>query len=515
MDKAQEAAREIVNLISKKDHGKIQDKIFAFKGDREFNRFTVIRLLISHAQVTNNYELARHALDAFESVKSKAPTDAGLYYDIANGYQVLYDTTINEAPEKAFQCEGVIKEAIKYFTKASELEPQTYTNLGNLYDRIWRPVEAIDSYEAALALKKDFGMAYGNKAITLIGLARYSGHETIYMIKAYQLMQLALKNEDSIKEYGEDWAITHFRERAEKIEQAFKAAGREIDLTADLQHSQYDASEYSGLAAFYTKFCIENNLYLNLHLSDQASDASIGDNLFPTLYTKPGQDEKKYVNDIAFRFNEISESFMVARLALVQSQNTNDEFTSISKQTLLIDNEDESRSNVYVGYLKTAYKEAFSTLDKIAVLINHYLDLGHLEDSVYYGNVWFVPKERGDDTPSVISDKIKNEPGLLGLYLICNDLRGSKYSHLRNALTHRYARIYVSKKAPKGAYTFDDLSTTTVDVFYKIRCCIMYLSLFIARKELYKHLENKSTDKSKAFTITMNIPNDQHLDSWD
>jgi len=56
--------------------------------------------------------------------------------------------------------------------------------------------------------------------------------------------------------------------------------------------------------------------------------------------------------------------------------------------------EDHSASNIYVGHLKMAYKEAFAALDKIAVLINHYLDLGLPEQQCYYGTVWY---EHGPD----------------------------------------------------------------------------------------------------------------------
>jgi hypothetical protein len=32
--------------------------------------------------------------------------------------------------------------------------------------------------------------------------------------------------------------------------------------------------------------------------------------------------------------------------------------------------------------------------------------------------------------------------GSLGLYLLCKGLCGSKYSDIRNALTHRYLRVF-------------------------------------------------------------------------
>jgi HEPN superfamily protein len=72
-----------------------------------------------------------------------------------------------------------------------------------------------------------------------------------------------------------------------------------------------------------------------------------------------------------------------------------DDFSVISEQTTLASLHDYSVSNIYVGYLKAAYKEVIGVLDKIAVLLNHYLSLGLREDSCYYRSVWYVHGEDG------------------------------------------------------------------------------------------------------------------------
>ena len=94
---------------------------------------------------------------------------------------------------------------------------------------------------------------------------------------------------------------------------------------------------------------------------------------------------------------------MTARLALVQSQLTSDDLSAVSEQTTLINLYDYSASNIYVGYLKSAYKEAFGVLDKIAVLLNHYLGLGLPEDHCYYRSVWYVhgPDDSPLDPPAI------------------------------------------------------------------------------------------------------------------
>jgi hypothetical protein len=165
-------------------------------------------------------------------------------------------------------------------------------------------------------------------------------------------------------------------------------------------------------------------------------------------------------------------------------------------------------SNIYVGYLKSAYKEAFSALDKIAVLINHYLDLGLPEDRCYYRNIWYEHDANGEMLdPPVITSKVKAQGfRLFGLYQLCQELCGSKYSHIRNALTHRYLRVYRAVKGPKGTYMFEDLTQTTVDALYKIKCAIMYASLFIERTEGAK--------RGDGLMVQVPLSTRQNLDIW-
>jgi hypothetical protein len=229
----------------------------------------------------------------------------------------------------------------------------------------------------------------------------------------------------------------------------------------------------------------------------------------PQLVTRIDQgDEQQYVHDIMFRLNEILEAYMTARMALVQSQYTNDDFSTISNQTTLINLLDYSVSNIYVGHLKSAYKEAFGALDKIAVLVNHYLELGLDEERCYYRSVWYEHNEAGEPVqPTVIAQKVKDQGyRLFGLYLLCQELCGSKYSHIRNALTHRYVRVYRAVAGPKATYTFEELTQTTVDALYKIKCAIMYVALFIETKEQAK--------KTAAFVPMMPLRTEQNLDLW-
>jgi tetratricopeptide (TPR) repeat protein len=511
-NKLRQAMLVIAKLLDVTEgHDKAIKAIVSFQSTGQVTRFTLLQLVIATGQDAGNRQLIHVGLDAFEKLKSKLPKDdPTLYYNVATGYLELYDFQRQEGVN-IFDCEDTITNALKYAGRAPATNPRVLTNLGNLYDEIGRPVEAIDCYERALRIDEDFGMALGNKAIAVQTLAPIVRYPTSFYIYAHQLYQSAFAHERSILDVGGRTALEVFQQRDQALVQWFTQHGEAGKLDQDLRHDRYDDSAMSNFVKFYTEFCIRHDLYLNTHLVDRLASASIGDSVVPRLVTRSGEgDEQQYVHDIMFRLNEITEAYITARMALVQSQYTNDDFSTISNQTTLVNLLDYSVSNIYVGHLKTAYKEAFGALDKIAVLVNHYLGLGLKEDRCYYRTVWYEHDEAGEPVqPAVVSQKVKDQGyRLFGLYLLCQELCGSKYSHIRNALTHRYVRVYRAAAGPKGTYTFEDLTQTTIDALYKIKCAIMYVSLFIETQERARRAQETGP------TIDMPLNTDQNLDIW-
>ena len=510
MDVLEAALQQVQDLLDAEQEGKALDRILAFKQDPQITRFTLIQALISTGQQRSDLKLTLCALEAFERIKAKAPYDSGLYYDIASAYLECVDSAVRIDRVSIFDCESEIDKAIKYFRKANLADSRVLTNFGNLYDLIGRPIEALDCYERALVSDSNFAMAAGNKAVTLENLAHTTINATTYFIHAHQLYRSALTSAASLIEVGGEEARDEFQRRDEAIVQRFMANGNRQALDADLAHGSYDARPLSSFIRKYIETCIHYDLYLNLHIVDKMADASIGDTFLPRLRTGSGEtDRQQFVEDIVFRLNEIRESYMTARLLFVRSQFPSEDQNVVSEQTTVINNLDYSVSNIYVGLLKAAYKEAFSALDKVANLINHYLNLGHPEDKVYYGNVWYEPGPADRSAPSHVSEKVKTKGWrLFGLYLLCMELRGSKYSNLRNALTHRYVRVYRIFPGGKETYEFEDLSRMTGEILHMIKCAIMYASIFIDNNERTKY----PAGSGPAGQLSLNT--NQNLDLW-
>jgi len=311
------------------DAAKAFQKISAFQGDSSVTRFTLIRVLVSTGQQNQDQAVLTCALDAFERLKAKAKSPLGpeAYYDIANGYQELYVVGVHNDGANVFDCEETVTAAFRYGERGAASGPRALTNLGNLYDETGRPVEALSCYERALAIDPEFGMALGNKAMAIQTLAPVTQYPVAHLIQAHQLYEAAIAQADSVAEAGLDGALESFRSHDDDIVRYVTSIGRADRLDLDLRHEPYDDSALSEFVRFYTRFCLKHDLYLNTHLADRAAEASIGDEIVPLLVTRLGDsDERRYVDDIMFRFNEILESYMTARMALVQSQYVCDDF---------------------------------------------------------------------------------------------------------------------------------------------------------------------------------------------
>jgi hypothetical protein len=339
-------------------------------------------------------------------------------------------------------------------------------------------------------------------------LAPVTRYPVTHLIQAHQLYQQALANPDSIAIAGLDGSLDSFRAADDAIVRYLTDPGQADRLDQDLRHEAHDDSALSGFVQFYTRFCLRQDLYLNLHLADRSAQASVGDEIVPPLVTssEDGNQEQR-VSDIMFRLNEIIESYSTARMALVQSQYVRDDFSALSEQTTLVNLLDYSASNIYVGHLKMAYKEAFSALDKIAILLNHYIGLGIPEEKCNYRTVWYEHGAGGTPVePRVVSAKVKEQGWrLFGLYLLHHEV-GGKYADIRNILTHRYLRVFRTVKGPQHTYLFEDLTTITTEILYKVKCAIVYMSLFIHSKE------QSTPGEAPAVSIALNT--NQHLDLW-
>ena len=482
-----------------------------YSKDRNF-QLNKVGLLIDAGTGLGDLNAVEQGINAGEQILKSGQGrqhKAGLLYNIANGLAYKVERYFMNK-ETFFGAEETVRNCVKTFQDSLSLvgQERALVNFGNFYNKIGRPLEALAQHEKAITRNPKFGMAIGNKAWLLQHLAPISSYHTEYLIYAYQLLSEALKNEELIIEEGGVSALEEFKRKRENIRYLFKEENKENLLREKIKGKRFSKIFRTKDEVSYTNFCLDNDLYLNLHIFDRRSTASIGDNILPTFITGISDKEAdKWVKETLMRLNEIKESYITGRYILWLSQQKNKTLSNISQQTLLANNADYTAHNIYIGLLKSSYKEVFSVLDKIANTINFYLKLDHPEDEISYRNIWYKDLKKEKKFEHAI---IRQNYRLFGVFSILYEL-GEKPSEIRNAVQHRYYRIGNVGMDEYGAPTFSDFSEETIDVYHKVKCAIIYLFNFISFCE-----KEKEHDALRGGNMLgpMLIDTNQNLDAW-
>lgn len=443
-----------------------------------------------------------------------------LFYFIGNGYSDLYSLeferkkgwqqTINN--ENLQQAKRYYREAIKNSNDVYVgLKKRIWTNYANCLDNLSRVMDGLFAYEEVLKIDPEFSMAIGNKAIAMDIFADISGkYRTAIYNNSYRMLKSVVNRSDLIKNGG--------KEAKYKIEKEIEKIESKIDqqsLLKEFKHETINISNLNPFMRFYIKFCIKNALFLNFHIHEEVCEVSLLDPVFINLLL-PNGDETTFFK-LAKSINQIKEDYAVARLLLVQSQYKTEDFDNISLKTTYVNTPDYNLSNIYVGLLKSAFKESYNILDKIARFINEYFVLGLPEDR----NIYITSRNLWMDEISKNNWKLKleilesNNPGLYAIYDISLDLdiKNGYYSNLRkmrNKLVHEKLIIH----GPNWNGNEDDYNISykkmllrTIRLMKIVKGAIIYLINAV-------NLEERRKKGSIVSTGTINVNTNQDLKNF-
>jgi hypothetical protein len=523
-DKYEKEIYTISDLINKGDYQKALNRLYALETKNSKNKaikYNTASFLIDIGFGLKNFKIVREGIDKGEKLLKEPfyeSQKANLYYNCANGYISLFQLEYDKkggikqiVDNKNLQdAKRNFREAIKEIDNFDfKLRSQLWTNYGNCLDQLGRGMEALYAYEEALKIDSNFSMALGNKAMAMRFFADISGtYRGAIYIKSYQILKSILENEDLIK-FGSIAAKKSFEYEIKQIKRQFKDKSL---LSKSLQHPQYDLTFATLFEKFYIEFCSKHKLFLNFHIHEDKCETSIVDPIFISLIT-PIDDNKTFYN-LAKYINQIKEDYATARLLLVQSQFKRKDFDNISKRTTFVNTLDYSIFNIYIGLLKSAFKEAYNILDKISRFINEYYKLG-IKNDIYFTSIWQYKVNKNDwkIRPKIINSK---NISLYALYDIFLDFKSGYYEkirEIRNALTHERLVIYNSSiltkwdnKNDKYNIGYDTMLSQTIKLLQLLKSSIIYLINFVQLEE------NKKRKDSTGRITPMYIDTTQFLD---
>jgi tetratricopeptide (TPR) repeat protein len=496
----------------------------------------LIAQLVDRASDNADLDLVNHSLslaDELEARSLQLSEIALLDYFRANAWACRYQQRLGdhsavwdfEQPEVRQQV-FLLRRAMNspgFDTMDSIRRCQILTNLANQLDTLGRFVEAHAYWSAALTIDANFWMARANRGRGLMhyAAALYDpGHTEVFALYAHSDLTQAIELISKYPHLGDHRLISIFSKSSEQIANNYsiKAIGK--------AHKPDDWNMGSGATErAYRRWCLSNMLFLNPLNDIEATSIAARDIMTLPNFITPINEPPIVVG----MFNELKQGFVSARWMLWEGMQAGKPHLS-DRKVLLYNTLDYPAYGLSVEKVKVAFRMAYSTLDKIAYFLNHYLTLGIPEKEVSFRTIWRESDKVKGKGKGAVRDRFAKSDNwpFRGLFWLSNDLfekdmqdsiepEAQALAELRNHLEHKYVKVHEMLLPSKSAgdpfhdtlayaITRSDLERRTLRLIQLVRAALIYLSLGMHREE-----QKRAKDKEG---LTATMPLDPWRDKW-
>lgn len=317
---------------------------------------------------------------------------------------------------------------------------QVLTNLGNQMNTVGRFVEAMEYWDRALSINRQFGMALGNRGY---GLERYAralyddGHKALFARFAHDTLNAALSTKAYYESPAYEGAKAVFVEVRARLAPVANAASG-----IDVNNHNIGASEEERQ---YRHWCLQTRLFLN-PLNDLGAHSIASNDVLTLPDFVTGIHEPPTL--IGF-FNQMKQEFVSARWLYYEGVHAKDPHFS-DRGVLLFNTLDYPSYGLAIEKIKAAFRIAYSLFDKIGFFLNDYMQLGVKEKDVYFKNIWYRNYEKRELRPEL--EQSENWP-FRGLHWLAKDLVEKEFEDvmepdaealykIRNHLEHKYLKVH-------------------------------------------------------------------------
>ncbi|MBD3275299.1 MAG: hypothetical protein GF372_08320 [Candidatus Marinimicrobia bacterium] len=292
----------------------------------------------------------------------------------------------------------------------------------------------------------------------------------------------------------------YFTDVLEKIQTLYPSVdelGENIKCTGEI------SGEIGSFDYFYKDFCNKNELFLNPIGKNHQCEAALYDPLtINRMYVKIDERDRylKFSNYV----NHLKQEFVFSRYLLAQSFYKDPHLQLVDEGVVLIDTFDYPAFSVYLEHAKSAFRIAYSILDKVAFVVNDYLELGYKKTKIYFNILSPLKNEN-------IIEKVQiNNPYLIALMDLASDFENGFYGNLknlRNAFEHRFQNIRIWEIEDEGAALKpDEFRGKVIEMLTIAKNAIFYLVLMIEYNEHYnKNIKENDVIPSINATVLPDI----------
>jgi hypothetical protein len=385
---------------------------------------------------------------------------------------------------------------------------QILTNLGNQLSTIGRFVEAVATWDRALEINPQFGMALGNRGYGLLSYARGlhdRGHRQVFLLAAHDALLAALSTDAQYFGDGQDAVKAFFAEHRAEIESRININ----KLRKQVRLDGYELGD-SAIEQDYRRWALGERLFLN-PLNDLGAHSIAARDVLvlPDYQTPIGEPPT-----LTGLFNQMKQEFVSARWMFYEGSEANQPHFS-DRDVTLYNTLDYPSYSLAVEKMKAAYRIAYSLFDKIAFFLNDYAKLNVDPKQVYFRSIWYENRDLKKRVLRKELSEARNWP-LRGLFWLSKDLFDPELKDttepdaqelyvIRNCLEHSYLKVHewsipataqLDSWRDRLAYsvTRDELASKTLRVLKLTRAALIYLALAMHSEEQKRSAEKK-TDK--------------------
>jgi len=384
---------------------------------------------------------------------------------------------------------------------------QILTNHANLLDMVGRTIDAVAVWDAALRIIPGFAMARGNRGR---GLRGYAGmvvddrERAILALHAFDSLRSTMA-EDALYDSADPRpALAYFANQATEL-----AGAVNVDAVRAMQDLDRGDAGRTKIERAYRRWCLEHRLFL-CPLNDLGPHlaAATDDLMLPPLTERwDDRPDGHLPPPIVGFFSQMKQEYASARFTLFEGMNST-RFHFSDRGVALTDTLDYPLYSLASERVRTAFRIAYSLLDKVAFLVDRYWGLGKVPDRISFKNVWMV-----ENKPRLLPQfENRDNLPLRGLFWLSKELFDDQLKQttaadarelhgIRNALEHTYLRVSEGWSKPLTingtssngfgiAIGSDELEAKAIRVMQMARSALFYVSFAIGAEERKKQLAN-------------------------
>ncbi|MBX3492637.1 MAG: hypothetical protein KF899_06740 [Parvibaculum sp.] len=380
---------------------------------------------------------------------------------------------------------------------------QILTNHANLLNIVGRSIDAIALWDKALKIIPGFAMARGNRGY---GLKGYAGMvvddraRATLALQAFDGLRSTMADDALHDSIDPRAALAFFAGQAQEL-----AGAVNIDAVRATQDLDRGEEGRSKVERAYRRWCLEHRLFL-CPLNDLGPHltAATDDLMLPPLIEEVNDRPDGHLPPpIVGFFSQMKQEYVSARFMLFEGMSSTRVHYS-DRGVTLTDTLDYPLYSLASERVRTAFRIAYSLLDKVAFLVDRYWALGKAPDRISFKNVWMV-ENKARLLPQF--EKRDNLP-LRGLFWLSKELFDDQLKQttaadarelhsIRNALEHTYLSVSEGWAKPfmingtndKGfgvAIGSDELEAKAIRVMQMARSALFYVSFAIGVEERKK-----------------------------